>query len=109
MGFRTSAMQTIDINGNVIPNIFEWSGATQKLNSAGTSAASTVFSTTENVIVRIVADAACHYKIAAAPTAASTDVYLPANTGEEILIQAGNKIAVIGTVNLYVTLAAQRV
>lgn len=94
--------QAKDLGSKVIPNTMQPGGTTQKLTSSGSSAASTAF--TNDTTVRIVADAACHYKIATAPTAATTDVYLPANTGEQILIKAGNKIAVIAaSVNFYVT------
>jgi hypothetical protein len=93
--------QARDESSKVIPNMMQPGGTTQKLNSSGSSTPSSAFTNTTNV--RIVADAACHYKIAVAPVAAATDVYLPANAAEPITIKAGNKIAVIGTVNLYVT------
>jgi len=94
--------QARDGASKVIPNVFEPSGTTTKVASSGASAASAAFS--KDTIVRIVADAACHYKIAAAPTATTADVYLPADAGEQILIKSGNKIAVIAaSVNLYIT------
>jgi len=100
----TNAYQTLDQNNQPIHNTFQPSGATQKLNSAGSSTPSAVFSDDKAVLLRIVADAACHYKIAETPVATTDDVYLPADVGEQIRIQAGWKIAVIGTVNFYATI-----
>ena len=45
--------------------------------------------------VRIVADSACHYTFAAAPTAAVTDPFLPANWIEFVTVTPGQKIAAI--------------
>lgn len=94
--------QAKDGGSKVVPNVFQPSGTTQKLTSSGSSTASTAFSA--DTICRIVADAACHYAIGTAPTATTSNVYLPANSGEQILIKNGNKIAVIAaSVNFYVT------
>jgi hypothetical protein len=97
-----AAIQSMDGNNQIVNNTFEPSGDTKKVTSAGASVQSSVYGS--NVLVRIVADAACHYKISTNPTATTSDVYLPANSGEQIRIQAGNKIAVLAaSVNLYVT------
>lgn len=94
--------QAKDGASKVVPNTFEPSGTTTKLTSSGSSAASSAYS--GNTLVRIVADAACHYAIGTSPTATTSNVYLPANSGEQILIKDGNKIAVIAaSVNLYIT------
>jgi hypothetical protein len=50
-----------------------------------------------------VSDADCHYAIGTAPTATSSNVYLPSKSGEQILVKSGNKVAVIGSVNVYLT------
>lgn len=93
--------QAKDQGGKIVSNVFQPSGTTQKLNSAGSSTSSTAFS--KNTIVRLMADADCNYAIGTAPTATTSTVYLPSKVGEQIHIKSGNKIAVIGTVNLYVT------
>lgn len=94
--------QARDESSQVIPNMMQPGGTTQKLTSSGSSVASNAFTNTTNV--RIVADAACHYAIGTAPTATTSSVYLPANAAEPITIKAGNKIAVIAaSVNFYVT------
>jgi hypothetical protein len=75
---------------------------TEKITSSGTSVQSTAIS--DNIFyVRIAADAACHLEIGVNPTATTSSIYLPADDYEYFKISPGEKIAVIGTVNLYVT------
>ena len=75
---------------------------TEKITSSGTSVQSTAIS--DNIFyVRIAADAACHLEIGVNPTATTSSIYLPADDYEYFKIYPGEKIAVIGTVNLYVT------
>ena len=75
---------------------------TEKITSSGTSVQSTAIS--DNIFyVRIAADAACHLEIGVNPTATTSSIYLPAEDYEYFKISPGEKIAVIGTVNLYVT------
>jgi hypothetical protein len=93
--------QARDGASQIVNNVFEPSGTTVIVTSAGTSVASSAFA--QDTICRIVSNADCHYKISAAPTASTSDVFLPSKAGEQILIKKGNKIAVIGTVTLYVT------
>jgi hypothetical protein len=45
--------------------------------------------------IRIAATTACYYKLAAAPTATSSDTYLPANVIEIIRVNPGQKISFI--------------
>jgi len=75
---------------------------TEKITSSGTSVQSTAIS--DNIFyVRIAADAACHLEIGVNPTATTSSIYLPADDYEYFKISPGEKVAVIGTVNLYVT------
>ena len=97
----TIPQQPIDGNKWPVTNTMEPSGATQKINSAGSSTQSTAFST--DTIIRVVSDADCNFAIGTNPTATTSTAFLPSKSGEQMLIKAGNKIAVIGTVNLYVT------
>ena len=53
--------------------------------------------------VRIVSSAAVQYRIDAAPTAVTTDTYLPPNWVEYITVSPGQKIAVIGTGTVNIT------
>ena len=76
--------------------------STQKVNSAGTSTQSAAIS--DNIFyVRIAADADCHIEIGVNPTATTSSIFLASKDYEYFKISPGDKIAVIGTVNLYVT------
>jgi hypothetical protein len=76
--------------------------STQKINSTGTSAQSAKIS--DNIFyVRVAADAACHIEIGVNPTATTSSIYLAANDYEYFKISPGEKVAVIGTVNAYIT------
>jgi hypothetical protein len=76
--------------------------STQKINSTGTSAQSAKIS--DNIFyVRVAADAACHIEIGVNPTATTSSIYLPADDYEYFKISPGEKVAVIGTVNAYIT------
>ena len=76
--------------------------STQKVNSAGTSTQSAAIS--DNIFyVRIAADADCHIEIGVNPTATTSSIFLASKDYEYFEISPGEKVAVIGTVNLYVT------
>jgi hypothetical protein len=76
--------------------------STEKVTSSGTSVQSAAFA--ENIeYVRIAADAACHLEFGVNPTATSSKIYLPADDYEYFKISPGEKVAVIGTVNIYVS------
>lgn len=63
--------------------------------TTSTAAASSAFGT-QTYTVRVAAPAAAFYKIgdpAATPTAASTDVYLPPNWVEFVIVTPGQKIS----------------
>lgn len=75
---------------------------TQKVNSSGTSAQSAAFAANIDY-VRVCADAACHIEFGVNPTATTSKIYLPADDVEYFKVSPGEKVAVIGTVNLYVS------
>lgn len=75
---------------------------TQKVNSSGTSAQSAAFAANIEY-VRVCADAACHIEFGVNPTATTSKIYLPADDIEYFKVSPGEKVAVIGTVNLYVS------
>ena len=76
--------------------------STEKVTSSGTSAQSAAFA--DNIYyVRVVADAACHIEFGSNPTATTSKVYVPADDIEYFKVSHGEKVAVIGTVNLYVS------
>ena len=62
--------------------------------TTSTSVASSAFGS-QTYQVRIAASAACFYKVGdGTPTAAATDVYLPANVVEYVKVTPGQKVAV---------------
>ena len=79
-------------------------GTTHKVSPSGSSAASSTAFNSETVFVRIAATAAMNIAFAATPTAAATDLFIPANTVEIIkLPEIGVKFAALGTGDCYVT------
>ena len=78
-------------------------GTTHKVTSSGSSAASSTAFNAQTVFVRIVTSAAGHIKFAAAPTAAATDIYIPAGWVEIFKVAPGDKVAFIGSGDLYAT------
>jgi hypothetical protein len=75
---------------------------TQKVNSTGTSAQSSAFGSNIEY-VRVMADADCHIEFGVNPTATNAKIFLPSKDVEYFKVSEGEKVAVIGTVNLYVT------
>lgn len=76
--------------------------STQKVNSAGTSTQSAAIY--DNIFyVRIAADADCHIEIGVNPTATTSSIFLASKDYEYFKISPGEKVAVIGTVNIYIT------
>jgi hypothetical protein len=49
------------------------------------------------------ADADCHIEFGVNPTATNAKIFLPSKDVEYFKVSEGEKVAVIGTVNLYVT------
>ena len=75
---------------------------TQKVNSSGSSAASSAFGSNIDY-VRVCADADCHIEFGTSPTATTSKIFLPSKDTEYFKVSEGEKVAVIGSVNLYVT------
>ena len=75
---------------------------TQKVNSSGTSAQSSAFGSNIEY-VRVVSDADCHIEFGVNPTATNAKIFLPSKSEDYFKVSEGEKVAVIGTVNLYVT------
>tara|TARA_B100001287_G_scaffold110953_1_gene93538 strand:- start:5264 stop:5533 length:270 start_codon:yes stop_codon:yes gene_type:complete len=75
---------------------------TQKVNSSGSSAASSAFGSNIEY-VRVCADADCHIEFGISPTATTSKIFLPSKDTEYFKVSEGEKVAVIGSVNLYVT------
>lgn len=75
---------------------------TVKLGSTGTSSQTAAFG--NNIeYVRVVADAAVHIEFGTNPTATSSTIYLPADDIEYFKVSGGEKLAAIGTANVYVS------
>ena len=95
----------IDPNGNPMP-VFspgtKTTNATIKVDGTSASAQSAVISATQRTVVRLWADADCHIAIDADPTAVNTDIPLSSGAMENMTIEPGCKIAVLGA-NLYIT------
>jgi hypothetical protein len=91
-----------DANGESVP-VFS-PGATIKISPAGVSVASAVVNATDNQLIRVVATAAMNITVGAAPTATTSDMYLPAACVEYYIIPANTKVAAIGTGDVYITL-----
>jgi len=75
---------------------------TQKVNSSGSSTASSACGANVEY-VRVIADADCHIEFGVAPTATNAKIFLEAKSYEYFKVSEGEKVAVIGSVNLYVT------
>lgn len=75
---------------------------TQKVNSAGSSAQSAAFGASIEY-VRVIPDADCHIEFGVNPTATTSKIFMESKTSEIFKVSQGEKVAVIGTVNLYVT------
>jgi len=79
-------------------------GTTHKVSPSGSSAASSTAFNADTVFVRIAASADMHIAFAATPTAAATDLFIPADTVEIIKVpEQGVKFAAIGTGDCYAT------
>jgi hypothetical protein len=69
----------------------------QTIAYTGTSATSANPFGAQTYVVRLVANSACHYRIveAAGGAATTSDVFLPANWVEYVVVQPGQKISAI--------------
>lgn len=75
---------------------------TQKLASSGTSSQSSAFGSNIEYI-RLVSDAAVHVEFGKNPTATTSTIYIPAGDVEYFKVSEGEKIAAIGSANVYIT------
>ena len=75
---------------------------TQKVTSSGTSTQSSAFGSNVEY-VRVVPDADCHIEFGVNPTATNAKIFLESKSSECFKVSPGEKVAVIGSVNLYVT------
>ena len=79
-------------------------GATQKINTNNSSAASSAFGS-QTEYIRIVGSANFHFVLGASPTASATSPLLPSGEVEIIKVSPGEKIAVFhgSSTDVYVT------
>lgn len=70
-------------------------GTSQQLAYTGSSSSASTAFGGQTRQIRVVSTSACHYVVDTAPTAATTDAFLPANWIEYITVQPGQKIAAI--------------
>jgi hypothetical protein len=75
---------------------------TVKLASTGTSSATAAFGANIEY-VRVISDADVHIEFGKSPTATTSTIYLPADDVEYFKVSEGEKLAAIGTANVYVT------
>ena len=75
---------------------------TEKVTSSGSSAQSSAFNANIEYI-RVIPDADCHIEFGVNPTATNAKIFLESKSSECFKVSPGEKVAVIGSVNLYVT------
>mgnify|MGYP000853462726 FL=1 len=75
---------------------------TLKLSSSGTSSQTAAFGANIEY-VRVITDADVHVEIGVNPTATTSTIYIPADDVEYFKVSEGEKLAAIGTANVYVT------
>ena len=95
--------QPLDSNGRVVPNIFKHIGQTEKISSSGSSVQGRVYDV--DTAVQIVADGTLYYLVGVDPTATSDEWLIGSLAGQQTVIPAGYRIAVIsksGTAHLHV-------
>ncbi len=75
---------------------------TEKLVSTGTSSQTAAFA--DNIeYVRVVSDADVHIEFGVNPTATNSKIFMPADSEDYFKVSAGEKMAAIGSANVYVT------
>lgn len=67
----------------------------QQVAYTGTAAVTTNAFGSQTKQIRVVANSACHILVSGAPTAATTDPFLPANWVEYISVNPGEKISAV--------------
>mgnify|MGYP005729822053 FL=1 len=80
---------------------------TQKIASSGSSSAVTDVFGSQTEYVRIAADADCHIEFggnaSSNPTATSSTIFIPADQPEIFKVSPGEKVAALGSANVFVT------
>ncbi|HCI70033.1 MAG TPA: hypothetical protein DHV30_05340 [Balneola sp.] len=80
---------------------------TQKIASGGSSSAVADVFGTQTEYVRIAADADCHIEFggngSSDPTATTSTIFIPADQPEIFKVSPGEKVASIGSANVFVT------
>lgn len=94
--------QGIDQNGNAVTNVLSPT-TTEKLTLAGSSLQFAANTSDQIQVYRLIAEVKINYLIGTNPTATTSTVYLPADTGEQILIYPGERLAAIGVGAVYLT------
>lgn len=92
---QNTTRQAVDANGETVPCLKL--SSTEKVATTNQSTAAT-----EDKIVRLIADGDAHIAFGTNPTATTSDIYLPANQVEYVVLEEGDKVSVLGA-NLYVT------
>lgn len=87
------ALEPIVIDGNVIQAL-PYPDKVSVVAYTAAAAASSAFQAGTNM-VRLVASTACHVKIAADPTATTSDMYLAADVAEYFVVAEGQKVSAI--------------
>jgi len=75
---------------------------TQKVTSSGSSTQSSAFGSNIEYI-RVIPSADCHIEFGVNPTATTSKIFLESKSSECFKVSEGEKVAVIGSVDLYVT------
>ena len=75
---------------------------TQKVTSSGSSTQSSAFGSNIEYI-RVIPSADCHIEFGVNPTATNSKIFLESKSSECFKVSEGEKVAVIGSVDLYVT------
>ena len=75
---------------------------TQKVTSSGSSTQSSAFGANIEY-VRVIPSADCHIEFGVNPTAKNSKIFLESKSSECFKVSEGEKVAVIGSVDLYVT------
>ena len=94
----TRAVQLVDDNGKVIPNVLRpWAGATKIVSVNGTS---TPF--TSHAIIRIITTQNSYIAIKSSGTASTTDTFIIANTVEQFRTDPNDYVCLAGSGTAYV-------
>jgi len=75
---------------------------TEKLASSGSSSQTAAFADGIEY-VRVIADADCHIEFGVNPTATNSKIFLESKSYEYFKVSPGEKLAAIGSANVYVT------